>query len=84
MGTVGRGIYLDALLVDNGLVEGNIDGVSSGHEVVVVDDLKREGLSFVKESVAVAREVTSRHPLLSKRNRTSPGFSIFYDSTNQA
>lgn len=50
MGTVGRGIYLDALLVDNGLVEGNIDGVSSGHEVVVVDDLKREGLSFVKES----------------------------------
>ena len=49
-GRVKKGIYLDALLVDDGLVEGNIDGVSGGHKVVVVDDLKREGLSFVKES----------------------------------
>ena len=32
--------YLDALLVNNSLVKGNVDGVSSGHKVVVVDDLK--------------------------------------------
>jgi len=33
-------LYLNALLVNNGLVKWNIDGVSSGHQVVVVDDLK--------------------------------------------
>ena len=31
--------YLEELLVEVGLVEADVDGVPSGHHVVVVDDL---------------------------------------------
>lgn len=37
--TKNQAIYLNSLLINNRFVNGDIDGVSSGHKVVVVDDL---------------------------------------------
>ena len=34
--------YLQGLLVQVGLVEGNVHGVAGGHHVVIVDDLSKK------------------------------------------